>query len=255
MPYRQPPRMASSTTTPAEYNSQQTDRRGRPGAGAARVASQSLLLARHRPGDLGQTGRAVHLVPVGPRCDTGVVAALCGGLLCLEEIETVEPGEGVPCHVCLMNQATAMTCHPESSGAGFEDPASSLGEPAYQAWGWPVRQHRGVIQLRLDCDASAIAIPTVLSVQVTQVLVDRLCAPAVLAHPDAPDHHMVLAGERFGTTLPWPSGVYQVTGAVMLPPTKTIYGPITWVHPPSKDSLRLSREIDIFSALRTVFND
>jgi hypothetical protein len=81
---------------PAEYGSQQTDRRGRPGAGAARVASQSLLLARHRPGGLGQAGRAVHLVPVVPPCETGVVAALRGGLLFLQDVETVGPGEGVP---------------------------------------------------------------------------------------------------------------------------------------------------------------
>ena len=65
---------------------------------------------------------------------------------------------------------------------------------------------------------------------------------------------MVLTGERFGATLPWPSGVYQVTSAVMLPPTMTICGPITWVWPPSKDSLRLSREIDVFGALRTVLS-
>ena len=79
-------------------------------------------------------------------------------------------------------------------------------------------------------------------------------APAVLAHPYAPDHHMVLTGERFGSPLPWPPDVYQVTGAVMLPPTMTICGPITWVRSPSKDSLRLSREIDVFGALRTVLS-
>lgn len=247
--------MAGSTITPAEFGSQQTDRRGKSGAGAAMVASQSLLLARHRPGGLGQAGRTVHLVPVVRPCQAGVAAALCGGLLCLEEIETVEPGEGVPCQVCLMNRAAVMTADPESPVAEIEDAAGFPDVPAYQAWGWPVRQYRGVVQLRLDCDASAIAIPTPLSVQVTHVLLDRLCAPAVLAHPDAPDHHMVLAGEPFGTTLPWPSGVYQVTGAVMLPPTMTIHGPITWVQPPSKESLRLSREIDIFGALRTVLND
>ena len=124
----------------------------------------------------------------------------------------------------------------------------------YRAWGWPVTQHRDLIHLRLDCAASAIAIPIPLSAEVTQVLTDRHCAPAVLAHPYAPEHHMVLTGERFGATLPWPSGVYQVTSAVMLPPTMTICGPITWVWPPSKDSLRLSREIDVFGALRTVLS-
>jgi len=87
------------------------------------------------------------------------------------------------------------------------------------------------------------------------VLTARHCAPAVLAHPYAPEHHMVLTGEKFGAALPWPSGVYELSGSVMLPPTITIGGPITWVQPPSKDSLRLSREIDVFGALRTVIRD
>ncbi|HEX8933545.1 MAG TPA: hypothetical protein VF788_05015, partial [Pseudonocardiaceae bacterium] len=98
-------------------------------------------------------------------------------------------------------------------------------------------------------------IPIPLSVEVTQVLTARHCAPAVLAHPYAPEHHMVLTGEKFGAALPWPSGVYELSGSVMLPPTITIGGPITWVQPPSKDSLRLSREIDVFGALRTVIRD
>jgi hypothetical protein len=32
-------------------------------------------------------------------------------------------------------------------------------------------------------------------------------------------------------------------------------GPITWVQPPRQDSLHLSREIDVFGALRTVLGD
>jgi hypothetical protein len=74
----------------------------------------------------------------------------------------------------------------------------------------------------------------------------------VLAHPDLPNHHIVLTGERYGVTLPWPPGVCQLTGAVMLPPTTTPRGPVTWRRPPRQDSLRLSREIDVFGALRTV---
>lgn len=246
--------MGSSRTTPAEPSSHQTDRRGRPGAGAVTVASQSLLLARHRADGIGQAGRTVHLVPVIPSPAAGAVAALCGALLHFEEIDAVELGEGVPCQVCLLNRATALSADAESSVAGLEDAADFLDGPTYRAWGWPVTQQRDLIQLRLGCDALAVAIPIPLSAEVTQVLVDRLCEPAVLAHPHAPDHHLVLTGERFGTTLPWPSGVYQVTGAVVLPPTMTIYGPVTWVKAPSKDSLRLSREIDIFGALRTVLS-
>ena len=247
--------MASSTTTPAESDSKETDRRGRSGAGAATMADQPVLLVRHRAGVIGQLGRTVHLVPVPPDCETGVAAALCGCLLCHEEMETVEPGEGVPCQVCLMNQATTLTSGDmPAGGQSLVADVDGASGRSYHAWGWPVTAHRDLIQLRLDCDASAIAMPVPLSAKVTQVLTDRLCAPAVLAHPYAPDHHMVLTGERFGSPLPWPPDVYQATGAVMLPPTMTICGPITWVRSPSKDSLRLSREIDVFGALRTVLS-
>lgn len=246
--------MASSTTTPAESDSKETDRRGRPGAGAAMVVDQPVLLVRHRAGVIGQLARTVHLVPMSPDCQPGVVAALCGCVLCPEETETVEPGEGVPCQVCLMSQATTMPAGSQSLVADVDGGAGCPTGLAYRTWGWPVTQHRDLIQLRLDGDASAIAIPVPLSAEVTQVLTDRHCAPAVLAHPYAPKHHMMLTGERFGATLPWPSDVYQVTGAVMLPPTRTICGPIIWVRPPSKDSLRLSREIDVFGALRTVLS-
>jgi hypothetical protein len=229
------------------------------------VVDQRVLLVRHRAGAVDQLCRTVHLVPMPPACDAGVVAALCGRLLCHEQIETVPPGEGVPCQMCLMNQAATMTSDgmtpdgmPASDmPAGGQslladvDGASGL---TYHAWGWPVTQRGDLLQLRLDCDTSAIAIPIPLSAEVTQVLTDRHCAPAVLAHPYTPEHHMVLTGERFGATLPWPSGVYQVTGAIMLPPTMTICGPITWVRPPGKDSLRLSREIDVFGALRTALS-
>lgn len=223
------------------------------------LVDQPVLLVRHRAGVIGQLGRTVHLVPMPPDCEAGVVAARCGCLLCPEEMETVEPGEGLPCQVCLLNQATAMPAGGVPAGgqsrvADVDGEAGCASGLTYHAWGWPVSQHRDLIQLRLDCDASAIAIPIPLSGEVTQVLTDRHCAPAVLAHPYAPEHHIVLTGERFGATLPWPPDVYQVTGAVMLPPTMTICGPITWVRPPSKDSLRLSREIDVFGALRTVLS-
>jgi hypothetical protein len=132
--------------------------------------------------------------------------------------------------------------------------ADFVGGVAYQGWGWPLIRRHDLIQLSLDGDVSAIAIPTPMSAEVIRVLNARYCAPAVLAHPYAPEHHMVLVGERFGAPLPWPPGVYQVNGTLMLPPTMTIDGPITWVQPPCTDSLRLSREIDVFGALRTVLS-
>jgi hypothetical protein len=160
----------------------------------------------------------------------------------------VSPGMGAPCRACLESRAIATGSSAVRCDGGDEIASG----PLYSGWGWPVTQQRDLIQLSLDCDASAIAIPVPLSVEVTRVLTARHCAPAVLAHPYAPEHHMVLTGEKFGAALPWPSGVYEVSESVMLPPTMTVAGPITWVQPPSKDSLRLSREIDVFGALRAV---
>lgn len=144
--------------------------------------------------------------------------------------------------------------HRRSGATGHTTPPD--GEAAeraafYQAWGWPVIHRGELLQLSLERDASAVAIPMSLSAGVTRILTERHCAPAVLAHPFAPEHHLVLAGERFGAPLPWSCGAYQVAGPLMLPPTMTIDGPVTWVHPPSSDSLQLCREIDVFGALRS----
>ncbi|MGH4011791.1 MAG: hypothetical protein ACRDTH_27125 [Pseudonocardiaceae bacterium] len=102
---------------------------------------------------------------------------------------------------------------------------------------------------------SALTIPIPLCTTVTEILTQRRCTPPVLAHPSTPDHRIVLTGERYGVTLPWPPQVHQVTGVVLLPPTVTPHGPITWVRPPEEDSLRLCREIDLFGALRTALNN
>jgi hypothetical protein len=73
-------------------------------------------------------------------------------------------------------------------------------------------------------------------------------------HSDIPEHYNLLPGERYGCPLPWPPGVHQLTGTLMLPPTTTPRGPITWRQPPRQDSLLLSREIDVFGALRTALS-
>ncbi len=125
---------------------------------------------------------------------------------------------------------------------------------AYEKWGWPVFAHRDLIQLSLNGIATAVAIPISLCIEVTQILTDRHCCPAVLAHPYAPEHRMVLAGEKFSAPLPWPIGVYRVNGSLMLPPAMTLDGPITWVQPPCQDSLRLSREIDVYGAVRSALS-
>jgi hypothetical protein len=239
-----------------------TNRPGESGAGAAVMADQSMMLVRYRAGVTGQTARTVHLVSLRDRCEAGVVGTLCGSLMSLEAIEVVTPGRGMPCSACVIHHVSAMppaaeqrqplVDRPDRWGSGG---ASQLGLATYEAWGWPVTQHRDQIRLSLECEASAIAIPVRVSAELIQILAARHCAPAVLAHPDVPEHHIVLAGERYGVRLPWPSGAHQVAGALMLPPTMAPRGPITWIQPPYRDSLRLSREIDVFGSLRAVLRD
>jgi len=213
------------------------------------------MFVRYRAGVTGQAAGTVHLVPVPDERMMGVVATLCGALLDLDEIEAGY-GQGMPCMLCLLNQVSATTpaVRAPMSSSGCTG-AELVGAVAYQAWGWPVTQHRDQIRLSLRCDVSAIALPILLSIDVTQLLTTRCGAPAVLAHPYAPERHIVLTGERYGVGLPWPASVHHVTGALMLPPTMTPRGPITWTQPPGQDSLRLSREIDVFGALRAVLSN
>lgn len=92
---------------------------------------------------------------------------------------------------------------------------------SYQRWGWPVTLRRDQIWLALDHDVVALVVPALLAVDVAAILSTRRCPPLVLAHPYAPEHRVLLAGERYGVALPWPLGVCRITGNVLLPPTLT----------------------------------
>jgi hypothetical protein len=204
----------------------------------------------------GQTTHVAHLASPPDRHVTGTVGTLCGAVLRVDDIDTVTSSRGMPCTLCLLLHITATAPavvapvdSPDSDDAGL------INELTYQAWAWPVTHHQGQLWLRLDCDISAIAIPLPLSTEVIELLTARHCDPAVLAHPDTPEHHLILTGEKFPTPLPWPPGVHQITGTLLLPPTTTPHGPITWIRPPHQDSLHLSREIDVFAALRAILGD
>ncbi len=230
--------------------------RGRD-ASAAVAAARPIMLVRYRPGVVGETARVVHVValPTDEQADeqAGAVGTLCGAALMLDDIETVTPGQGMPCTACLVTQ-TLRTSPAEEPPADGPGAGLATGGSCYQQWDWPVIVHHDQVRLSLYRDVSALAIPIPLSTEVTQILHQRRCAPPVLAHPHTPDHHILLTGERYGMPLPWPSQVHQVTGVLLLPPTITPRGPITWIHPPRPDSLRLCREIDLFGALRTALN-
>jgi hypothetical protein len=229
---------------------------GGPGTDAVIADAPPVVLVRYRPGVTGLTTCTVHLVSMRDGCQAGAVSTLCGTVLSLDEIETVTQDQGMPCAACLINQVICTTPAVEPPGGSPTSGRAGLtGAAPYHAWGWPVTYYHDQVRLSVDCDVSAIAIPISLSTEIICTLTHRYCAPAVLAHPCAPVHRIVLTGERYGVPLPWPHSAHQLTGAIMLPPTITTHGPITWITVPSKDSLQLSREIDVFAALRSALRD
>ncbi len=125
----------------------------------------------------------------------------------------------------------------------------------YREWGWPVTLRCGQVSLNLDGDTVALLIPVPLVNEVIAILATRRCPVPVLAHPYAPEHHILLVAEPFGVPLPWPSGVHQIIGTLLLPPTVTPRGPITWLQLPEPTALRLCREIDVLAALCTALHD
>jgi hypothetical protein len=116
-----------------------THRHGRSGADTTVAAVQPVILVRYPAGVTGQTTSSVHLVPMLDGREAGTVTTLCGALLNLEAIETVNPGQGMPCTICILNQgiATAPAVEPPV-GSPNSDGTGLISGVAYQAWGWPV---------------------------------------------------------------------------------------------------------------------
>jgi hypothetical protein len=233
---------------------------------AAATRTQPLVLLRARRGTTVERARVVHLAPLPPS-GTGALRALCGALLRLDEHQTVRPGSGMPCSVCLLshtppsdtppapqgtNPASARTPSPDPTSPDTTPLSATLG---YRAWGWPVTLRRGQVGLALGRDLVALLMPTLLAIEVTTLLAPRCCLPAVLVHPYAPEHLVLLCGERYGIALPWPDEVRQINGILLLPPSTTPRGPLHWVHPPRPESIPLCREIDVLAAVRAIQRD
>ena len=66
---------------------------------------------------------------------------------------------------------------------------------------------------------------------------------------------IMVAAERYGVALPWPPGVHRITRALLLAPTVTPCGLVTWVTPLWLDALWLCREVEVFAALCTALRD
>lgn len=105
------------------------------------------------------------------------------------------------------------------------------------------------------CNTSSPPPADTLAMQATKILHRWRCRSLTLIHPDAPEHRVVLAGQRHSVAPPYPRSVHRTTGTLPLPPTVTPCGPLTWVRPPRANALSLCGEFEVFAALRTALRD
>ncbi|MGH3720609.1 MAG: hypothetical protein ACRDRI_17540 [Pseudonocardiaceae bacterium] len=221
------------------------------------AGARPVVLLRYRRGVAGQTACVVHLVPLPAGNQAGV--AFCGALLRRDLVETVRPGQSMPCTLCMINHrdtspppalATALSAGRIGRGT---DSLTAAG--CYRAWGWPVTLRGTQVWLDLEPGTVALTIPAPLAAQATRILTQWRCPLLALIHPDAPEHWVVLATERHSAAPPYPRSVHRTTGALPLPPTTTPHGLLTWVRPPQAGPLRLCREFEVFAALRTALRE
>jgi hypothetical protein len=224
-------------------------------AATAVEGARPLLLVRYRPGVAGETARTVHLValPSSASEPDAVLTAFCGALLRPEQIETLNPGQGMPCTLCVVHRVVGSPSPDLPPPAGQISPGMAPGTAAatYQGWGWPVTLRANQVHLTLGRQAVALLVPVALAAETAALLAAQRCPPAVLAYPDTPDYRVLLAGQPFGVPLGWPPDVYRITATVLLPPSITPRGPVSWLHPPHPLVLILAREIDLAAALYT----
>ncbi|MGH3934295.1 MAG: hypothetical protein ACRDS1_04850 [Pseudonocardiaceae bacterium] len=191
---------------------------------AAAAGARPVVLLRYRPGVTGQTARTVHLMPLPEGGQTGAAGvALCGVMLCPDQVEMVAPGHSAPCSLCVIGHVRASPPPTSGSTPTAEQPPDDATRPhptalSYQTWGWPVTLRRNQVWLTLEPDTMALIIPTLLAAEATAILAARRCSPPVLAHPNTPEHRVLLAREPYGVDLPWPPGVHRVTEPLPLPP-------------------------------------
>ena len=216
------------------------------------MSCPTVLAARYRPGVGAQASHPVHLLPLPVRAADSAAGALCGALLSPQSLETVEPGQGTPCSMCVQQQAA--TIHTPSTDAATPQLAgltAGLDGTAYCALGWPVRLRGEQVVLPLGHCATAQIVPMDLAETIMPIL-NALDRPApVLLHPDAPGCGVVIAGEPYGIPLPWPETVQVITGMLALPPSGTPHGPVRWYRQAPAHPLATCREIDVFAAVRT----
>ncbi len=163
-----------------------------------------MVLLRYRPGMAPEIARVVHLAPLPPD-GRGAVSALCGALVRPEEYETVSPGYGMPCSFCVIHHTQRSDpSTPDDSAEAAPATASPSPDPTspdtrpraaalgYRAWGWPVTLRGDQVWLSVGGDVLALVMSSLLAAEVSALLARRRCAPAVLAHPYAPEHRVLV---------------------------------------------------------------
>lgn len=217
------------------------DTNGRDDTNAVRAA-RPVALVRRRPDradprPAGRAADAAHLVTL-PAGDAEVLTTGCGLLLLPGRFEAVPSAHATPCPTCVLRTAGAARDTVVSAAAG------------YRGWEWPVDVLGDQVWLDVRGPVAAIVAPLGLATAATALLDRWRCRPAVLTHPGLPGHRVLLAGERFAVPLPCPAGTHRAGPTVPLPPTRTPDGALSWAYPPTSDTLRLCREIDVLGALR-----
>lgn len=215
-----------------------------------RNLEQLPFLLRSSPSNFSRpsisSDQARHLAALPDSAEAGAVSALCGALLASDQIETVEPGQGMPCMTCVLSRIRM----PQPAAAHRPE-----GVADFRELGWPVNILDDRVLLTLGSEASALVLPVGLADKAQAILAARQRPAAVLVHADAPEHQVFVAGEPHGTPLPWPPTVRAVTGTLQLPPCTTPDGTVMWHYLPDNHILRMCREIDIFAAVRTAWHD
>ncbi|MGH3883218.1 MAG: hypothetical protein ACRDS1_18180 [Pseudonocardiaceae bacterium] len=113
-------------------------------AATAVAGTRPVVLLRYRSGVAGEAARVVHVVPLPLGGESGAVGvALCGALLCLDQVEAVTPGRGAPCNLCMVNHLNASAPPASADTPAMAPPAddacSDIGPLAaavcYRVWG------------------------------------------------------------------------------------------------------------------------
>jgi hypothetical protein len=145
----------------------------RPGAGDTVAVARPMMLVRYRPGVTVETARTVHVARLPTDGQAGVVGALCGAVLMLHDMQTVIPGEVMPCTICVLTLVTStptigkpLTDNPDNAGTGLA--AGGIGI-AYQRWGGPVTLHGDQVRLNLYRDVWALTMPIPLCTVIGQL--------------------------------------------------------------------------------------